>query len=208
MALVHTESTMLDLIRQRLGHLPPDPHQPLRDGALREAAVLMALTRAPDPSLVFIKRAEHLSSHGGQVAFPGGMWEPGDASLLHTALRESEEEIALPPAEVEVIASLPVQATRFNVRVTPYVGFIPEGLAFVPELGELESVFQVPLSFLADAGNLGAMEYALPDGRYQVPCYSYEGYSIWGFTLHLVADVLEKTLDLRLPLDYKPLDRP
>ena len=198
---------MLELIRQRLGPLAPDPLQPLGDGAAREAAVLIALTRAPDPELVFIKRAEHLNSHGGQVAFPGGMWEPGDASLLHTALRESEEEIALPPTEVEIIASLPVQAARFNVRVTPYVGFIPEGLAFVPEVSELESVFQVPLSFLAQVDNLGSMEYRLPDGSFEVPRYSYQGYDIWGFTLHLVADVLERTLDLRLPLEYKPLGR-
>lgn len=196
---------MLELIRNGLSHLPPEPRQPLTDGLIREAAVLIALTRAQDPSVVLIKRAEHLSSHSGQVAFPGGMWEPGDESLLHTALRESEEEIALSPRHVEVIASLPVQATRFKVRVSPYVGFIPDGLQFVPELGELDSVFQVPLSFLLDGSNACTTEFTLQDGRYEAPCYFYQGYCIWGFTLHLLVDVLSQTLGLTMPLEYRPL---
>lgn len=197
---------MLELIRNGLSHLPPEPRQPLTDGLIREAAVLIALTRAEDPCVVLIKRAEHLSSHSGQVAFPGGMWEPGDESLLHTALRESEEEIALLPRHVEIIASLPVQATRFNVRVSPYVGFIPEGLEFIPEVSELDSIFQVPLSFLLECRNAATTEFTLHDGRYEVSCYFYQGYCIWGFTLHLLVDMLSQTLGLTLPLEYRSLD--
>lgn len=206
MGLRYTENTMLELIRTGLGHWPPEPRQPLTEGLIREAAVLIALTRAADPKVVFIKRAEHLTSHGGQVAFPGGMWEPEDHSLLHTALRESEEEIALPPQEVEIVASLPVQATIFDVRVSPYVGFIPDGLRFIPERGELDAVFEVPLSYLADPANMATTEFALRDGRYRVPCYFFEGYCIWGFTLQLVADLLAETVGLSLSLDYHLLD--
>ncbi|MCK9467939.1 MAG: CoA pyrophosphatase [Porticoccaceae bacterium] len=197
---------MLDLIRTRFSQWPPVPRQPLVGWSGREAAILVPMTRASDPSLVFIKRAEHLTRHSGQVAFPGGMWEPEDLSLLHTALRESEEEIALPPKQVEVIASLPVRATRFDVRVSPYVGIIPEGLHFVPDPSELESVFQVPLSFLAEPGNLTTAEFNLPEGRYRAPCYKVGNYYIWGFTLQVVADILDNLLELRLPLHYQVLD--
>ena len=197
---------MLDLIRTRFSCWPPEPRQPVMGWRGREAAVLVPMTRAVDPSLIFIRRAAHLTSHGGQVAFPGGMWEPEDRSLLHTALRESEEEIALPPTEVEVIASLPVRTTRYDVRVSPYLGIIPAGLEFVPDRSELESVFQVPLSYLTESGNLASAEFDLPEGRCRVPCYWVGDYCIWGFTLQIVADILDHTLGLQLPLDYQLLD--
>ena len=196
---------MLDIIIEKLSHLPPEYRQPVGDDRIREAAVLIPVTRARDPSLVFIKRASHMSSHSGQVAFPGGMWEPEDDSLLHTALRESHEEIALEPEDVEVIAALPVRATRFNVRVSPYIGFIPEGLPLVPDPSEVESVFQVPLSFLANAGNLTHTEYKFDGGLHRVPCYFYQGYCIWGFTLHVLAEMLKYTSGLELALKYTPI---
>lgn len=165
----------------------------------------MALTLDAEPELVFIKRAEHLNSHSGQVAFPGGMWEAHDDSLLNTALRESEEEISLRPDNVELIACLAPRETRFKVRVTPYVGLIPSGLSFVPEPAELDAVFQVPLRFLADQGNLTSTLYEMGDTRMRVPCFFYQQYCIWGFTLHLLADFLHHVLGLTIPLDYETL---
>ncbi len=199
------QDNMLDLIRTGFSHWPAEPRQPEED-TVREAAVLMPLTRAVDPSLVFIKRAEHLSSHGGQVAFPGGMWEPGDSSLMDTALRESEEEIALPRGVVEVISTLPPRVTRYDVRVSPFLGIIPEGLEFVPDPSELESVFQVPLSYLSRVENLGTMDFDLPDGRYRVPCYWIGEHCLWGFTLQLVGELLDNSLGIQLPLDYQVLE--
>lgn len=197
---------MLEIIREKLGHLPPEHLQPARQGQL-EAAVLMALTRGRDPDVVFIKRADRLDSHrhrhGGQVAFPGGMWEPGDESLLHTALRESEEEIALPAGKVDMIATLPPRSTLFNVRVTPYVGFIPEGLSFVPEPGELDAVFQVPLSFLAEPGNLERTRFRLHGEDFDVPCFFYQGFCIWGFTLGVLSEFLDCSFGVRLDLEYR-----
>ena len=194
---------MLEVIKEKLEHLPPLPMQPELNKNFREAAVLMALSRSKDPSVVFIKRAEHVNSHSGQVAFPGGMWEPGDESLLHTALRESEEEIALPRDAVEVIAALPTRSTLFGVRVSPYVGFIPEGLEFIPERGELDAVFQVPLSFLSDTDNLTRTRFTLRGGNFDVPCFFYEGYCIWGFTLGVLAEFLEYCLEIRVDLAYR-----
>jgi 8-oxo-dGTP pyrophosphatase MutT (NUDIX family) len=194
---------LLDLIRTKLRELPAEHHQPEHRENLREAAVLLAVTRADEPSVVFIKRAEHLNSHSGQVAFPGGMWEPGDKSLLHTALRESEEEIALPPGKVDVIATLPTRSTIFGVRVIPYVGLIPAGLDFVPEPGELDAVFEVPLSYLGDPGNLTRTRFEMRGGEFDVPCYLYKGFCIWGFTLGVLAEFLDHCLDVSLDLQYR-----
>lgn len=194
------------MIRDKLRACPPHPLQPSEVGGGRVAAVLIPITRGSAPEIVFIKRAEHLNSHRGQVAFPGGMWEPGDDSLLVTALRESEEEIALPPAQVEVIASFRPRATRFKVRVCPYVGLIPAGLPLVPDLSELESLFSVPVSFLLDEGNFATTVRRLVDHRYEVPCIQYGDYCIWGFTLHLLMELLERVYGFDRPLEYRRIE--
>lgn len=188
---------LLDLIKDKLQHRHPLPVQPLGQEHLREAAVLMAITRSQDPEMVFIRRAEHLKSHQGQVAFPGGMWEVNDASLIETALRESEEEIALPRQHVELVAALEPTKTRFDVRVSPFVGFIPQGLIFVPELSELDAVFQVPMSYLLDEDNYGRKHIAVAGGIYDAPCVLYNEFCIWGFTFRVVLDFLAEALDFR-----------
>lgn len=193
---------MLDLVRERLKQFPPQEIVPGADEPIRNAAVLLALTTEADPGVIFVKRAEHVSSHSGQVAFPGGMWEPPDSSLLMTALRESEEEIALPPQQVEMLASLPPRHTRFDVRVTPYIGLVPPGLDLVPEPAELETLFQVPLSYLANPANLTTTRFSLFDGDYEVSCYLFQQYCIWGFTLGIAAEFLELVLDVRLDLQF------
>ena len=92
---------MLEALRQRL-----QAHQPLAtDHQLPRAAVLIALIDRPEPTLLLTRRASHLSQHPGQVAFPGGKAEPDDSNLLATALREAEEEVAL-PSQVSTVADL------------------------------------------------------------------------------------------------------
>ena len=176
------------------------------DNAIREAAVLMALTDAQEPDLVFIRRAEHLNNHSGQVAFPGGMWEREDADLMQTALRESEEEIGLPPAEVEIIAAMEPRLTRFSVRVSPYVGVIPEGLTFVPELSELDAIFQVPLPYFLNRANYTRSRFLTPVGTYEAPCIYYDNYCIWGFTYRLTLDMLAEVFGFDPGGDQETLD--
>lgn len=160
--------------------------------------MLIAITRTPDPEVIFIKRGEFGGSHSGQVAFPGGMWESGDRSLIHTALRESEEEIALPPSQVELIAALEPRTTRYDVRVSPFLGFIPEGLELVPELRELDAIFQVPISYLVDAGNYTRTKFSSHFGVYDAPCIYYEDYCIWGLTYGVLVEMLSRVFGLQL----------
>lgn len=158
---------MLENLRDRL-----QAHVPQRLALkMPRAAVLLPIVDRPEPTLLFTRRAAHLKQHSGQVAFPGGKWEHGDNDLLDTALREAEEEIALPPDRVQLLGRLSDVISLHGIRVTPYVGLIPADLPLVPELGELDAIFEVPLThFLEDKRT--HTDVIRVDGRdYYVPSY-------------------------------------
>ena len=118
------------------------------------ASVLVPIVAHPaGPTVLFTQRTVHLKAHSGQVSFPGGRAEPGDASPEFTALRESQEEIGLAPERVEVIARMPEYLTRTGYRVTPVVGLVAPPLALVPDSREVAEAFEVPLAFLLDPAN-------------------------------------------------------
>jgi 8-oxo-dGTP pyrophosphatase MutT (NUDIX family) len=118
------------------------------------ASVLVPLVRHPDGLRVLLtRRTAHLKAHAGQISFPGGRAEPHDPDVTATALREAEEEVGLPPAEVEVLGHLPVYTTVTNFVVTPVVGIIRPGLSLRPDPQEVDEVFEVPLAFLMSPAN-------------------------------------------------------
>lgn len=157
------------------GHLPAVPLQAQTPRALRErfakppqwqpeamlekrwihrppsdAAVLVPIVLREQPTVLLTVRASHLSSHSGQVAFPGGKRDPQDVSAEATALREAQEEIGLEPRNVEVLGRLPVYVTGSSFVVTPVVGLVHPQPRYFPNPGEVEDLFEVPLSFLLD----------------------------------------------------------
>lgn len=193
---------MLKRITEGLNAMPVDRIRPFGEQQL-EAAILIALTREPDnPKIIFTKRAEHLNSHRGQVAFPGGKWEPGDEDLLVTALRETWEEIDLPPKKVQVIAGLPVSRTRQLMGVKPYVGLIEAGLPLIANPEELDAVFEVPVAYFLDPRNLTVDYFVGPDYALNMPCFIYDDYRIWGFSLVVLTDFLNLALDAGIRLVY------
>ncbi len=125
----------------------------VRDEAdLTPAAVLVAVTDRPRPGVILTQRTETLRKHAGQVAFPGGRIDPGE-SVVEAALREAEEEVALPRAMVEVIGEVDRYRTVTGFTVTPVLGVIPPDLLLVASEAEVASVFEVPLDFLLDPAN-------------------------------------------------------
>ena len=96
----------------------------------RQAAVLIPIVRRPQPGLLLTQRSIHLRKHAGQVAFPGGAVDDTDASVIAAALREAEEEVAIPPSAVEVIGVLPPVDSVTGYQVTPVVGIIPPDLPY------------------------------------------------------------------------------
>jgi 8-oxo-dGTP pyrophosphatase MutT (NUDIX family) len=116
--------------------------------AMIPAAVLVAVVDRPEPSVILTLRPDTLRQHAGQVAFPGGRIDPGDGGPIGAALREAQEEIALPPEEVEVIGLADQYLTITGYEVTPVIGVVPPGLPLKPQPGEVAAIFEAPLDFL------------------------------------------------------------
>ena len=125
--------------------------QRLAERTLRGAAVLVPLVQHPEGlSVLLTRRTEHLNDHAGQISFPGGRTDAGDADAVATALREAQEEVGLAPAAVEVIGRLPVYTTVTAYEVTPVIGLLAPQTGLHGDAFEVAEVFEVPLSFLMD----------------------------------------------------------
>ena len=124
----------------------------LRAQAEVDAAVLIAVTDRPDPGVILTVRREHLRTHAGQVAFPGGRVDPGEDAVA-AALREAREEILLDPDAVEVIGAIESYRTVTGYVVTPVIGVIAPDLALEPHEHEVADWFEAPLDFLLDPAN-------------------------------------------------------
>lgn len=167
-----------------------------------EAAVLVPVTDHPrEPEIILTKRAEHLSSHSGEVSFPGGKWESADPSLVVTALRESEEEIGLSPEVVEVINVQPPLYSLWGIKVTPYVGIVPHDVELEANPDELHSVFRVPVRFFLEDHRTETDVYYRNDREWWAPVYHYDGYKIWGLTARILVEFLNRAWDAGIERD-------
>jgi 8-oxo-dGTP pyrophosphatase MutT (NUDIX family) len=177
-------------------------HQPLQLGAGHpEAAVLVALSdQSHGPELLLTRRARHMAIHSGEVAFPGGKHEQADKSLLHTALREAEEEVALPQSSVQYAGRLNQRMTRSNIIVTPYVGLIPPRLDLKPNLNEVDSLFYTPVEFFLDPANLHIDTVRYQGQLRHIPRFDFQQYTIWGVTAMIIVDLMNTVFDADLPL--------
>lgn len=167
---------------------------PPADGNARRAAVLVPLLLDPEGiELVYTVRKGHLNDHAGQISFPGGSLEPGDDSLLNTALREAEEEIDLSRALVEVIGELEeMYIPPSNFRVSPYVGLLPHEAEFAIDPREVEEIFTAPLLDLLSPGNFQKVIWSRDGRDYEVPVFAVKGYEVWGATAAMTAALLSR----------------
>lgn len=175
------------------GHKPVllegDSVAPYQDGPPAPAAVLVAITDRPDPGVILTQRTDTMRRHAGQVAFPGGRIDPDDADATAAALREAEEEIALPRDSVEVIGTADVYLTVTGYAVTPVIGVIAPGLDYHPNAAEVAEVFEVPLGFVLDPANQAQVS-AQWQGRmrtyYEI---NWRDRRIWGATAAMMVNL-------------------
>ncbi len=165
---------------------------PVKPGTrLRSAAVLVPLTYAMNEwHLLFTRRTDRVESHKGQVSFPGGASDEGEITPEETALREAEEEIGMRPADVKVLGRLSKLITVSSYRVTPIVGIIPFPYAFKVGSFEVERVFTIPLSWLANRNNY--WEFSLRESERSLIAYHpYDGELLWGATARMTVNFLK-----------------
>ncbi len=164
---------------------PPVTETSLRgeDRVLTPAAVLVpVVVRPTGPTVLLTQRTAHLRDHAGQVSFPGGRCEDGDASPEHTALREAEEEVGLDPDQVEILGRLPEYRTGTGFVVTPVVGFVTPPLNLKLDDFEVAEVFEPPLDFLLDKANHQRQTMEIRGQRHEFWAMPWQGYFIWGAT--------------------------
>jgi 8-oxo-dGTP pyrophosphatase MutT (NUDIX family) len=164
-------------------------------GDLTPAAVLVAVVDHGSPTIILTERPKTMRKHPGQISFPGGRIDPEDDGPVAAALREAEEEIALPRDAVEVIGAADLYRTVTGFEVTPIVGVIPPGLALDPQPGEVAAMFEAPLYYLLDPRHQ-VVRTALWQGRersyYEI---EWEGRRIWGATAAMLVN-LSRRLEL------------
>jgi len=165
------------------GDLPEE-----RAKATVDAAVLVAITNRAEPGVILTVRREHMRTHAGQIAFPGGRLDAGEDAVA-AALREAHEEILLEPEAVDVVGSIEPYRTVTGYVVTPVIGVIPPDLPLTPHEHEVADWFEAPLAFILDPANQ-VRQTALFQGRerhyYEIV---WNDRRIWGATAAMIVNL-------------------
>lgn len=192
MTLAQRLRAALDEGHRRTDLLPPaDLIDPRIQGEidLAEAAVLVAVTDRAEPGLILTERATTLRKHAGQIAFPGGRVDPGDADAIAGALREAQEEIALLPHHVEVIGTTDRYRTFTGFDIVPVIGVIPPDLPLRAQEGEVADWFELPLAYALDPVNRIRREVEFAGAMRHYYEIFWEGRRIWGITAAILANL-------------------
>lgn len=163
-----------------------------------EAAVLIPIafeTGQPQPYFLLTKRTDRVEKHKGQVAFPGGVRDPEDESLIDTALRETFEEVGIYRDQIEVVGTLPPLWTRTGFLVTPVIGIIKDdvkNLTFKTSVEEIDELFWVDYATLSDPKVYTSEPFVIGDRTYPIHSFAVSPHRIWGVTGSIVRNFIER----------------
>lgn len=160
---------------------------------LRPAAVLVPLRQMETGlKVILTKRSSRLKHHPGQIAFPGGKLDEGDNGPVAAALRESHEEIGLPERSVEVLGTLPAHETVTGFTVTPVLGSVRGAFDPVPEIGEVDEVFEVPFDHVLNRASFSVQSRFWRGQRRYYYTVPYGPYYIWGATARILRALADR----------------
>ena len=182
----------LDGVRLLRGDWDVDDGSGRSEHALTPAAVLIPVIAREEPTVLLTRRTETLRKHAGQVAFPGGRIDPDDDGPIAAALREAHEEVALPPAQVEVIGAIDAYETGTGYRIVPVVGVVPPDLPLVPAEVEVAAVFEVPLNYLLDPDNHQVHKTEWQGRQRSYYVIEWETHRIWGVTAGIIVNLAKR----------------
>ena len=187
--------TLADRLRAKLaeteGHAVPYVNDMRAEviGQGTKAAVLIAITDREEPGIILTQRPETMRRHPGQVAFPGGRIDPQDADAIDAALREAEEEIALPRAHAQIVGTLHPYRTVTGFDIVPVLSVVPPDLPLVPQEAEVAAVFEVPLGFLLDAASWTEQNVMFEGSERRYLESLWGERRIWGATAAMLANL-------------------
>jgi 8-oxo-dGTP pyrophosphatase MutT (NUDIX family) len=165
---------------------------------LRPAAVLVPISETPrGDHITLIERAAKLPTHGGEIAFPGGSVEPSDKDALAAALRETQEEIGVDPANVQIIGQLDQVSVAARYLVTPFIGIVSPSFSARPNELEVKSVMSIPVSALLNPKCCRAELVDAAGKPRAIYHFHYEGLDIWGATARILKQLLEVAYGFR-----------
>jgi 8-oxo-dGTP pyrophosphatase MutT (NUDIX family) len=177
-------------IAQRLRKSPPELDLA---GRLRPAAVLAPIVERAEPTLMLTRRTEHLSSHAGQICFPGGRVHAADEDLVATALREMEEEVGIGREAIAIAGFLDAYETlNTGYLILPVVGFLAPDRSLAINENEVAEVFEAPLSYLLDPMNHARKRVERGGVMREFYAIDYGRYTIWGATAAMIVDLSER----------------
>ena len=195
-APVEAARLSVDWLRRHFAAPPPWQPEALDESVVRRpvmiaASVLIPLVVRPEGlTMLLTRRTDHLTTHAGQISFPGGRAEAYDHSPVDTALREAQEEIGLARRHVEIIGQLPDYLTGTGYHVTPVVGLLTPPFALAADAGEVAEIFEVPLAHLMNGAHHQRLSIDLPaGGRRSFYAMPYGRYFIWGATAGMLRNL-------------------
>ena len=188
---------MIDSIKQKLEKL-----NPIKPTSLKKAGVFIGILYHDEfienPEVIFTQRSAKVSTHSGEVSFPGGKWEEGDKGLYETSLRESNEEINLNINDVTYLGSLNYLISKHKIEVNPYIGLVTKKQNFIDN-DEIAHTFTVPLDFLIN--NAREHNIERKNTNVIVPSWVYNDQTIWGLTALITADFINTCFDKVIKAD-------
>ena len=168
-----------------------------------QASVLIAILNfgkyIESPELIYTQRSSHLSTHSGEVSFPGGKADKIDLNLFGTALRESNEEISLNSKDVTELGKLNYLISRHKIEVNPFIATVDRPQVLTPN-EEIQEIFTVPLDFLLDPGNIQREVIERQGGVWQVPSWNIKNQKIWGLTAMITVNFLNVCFDANIEI--------
>ena len=168
-----------------------------------QASVLIAILNfgkyIESPELIYTQRSSHLSTHSGEVSFPGGKADEIDLNLFGTALRESNEEISLNIKDVTELGKLNYLISRHKIEVNPFIATVDRPQVLTPN-EEIQEIFTVPLDFLLDPANIQREVIERQGGVWQVPSWNIKNQKIWGLTAMITVNFLNVCFDANIEI--------
>ncbi len=167
-------------------------HWPVPVSPKKSAILILLYPCQDEPMTLLIRRPEYDGVHSGQISFPGGKMEEGDADLTATALRESQEEVDIDPANVRILGELtPLFVPPSGYLIHPVIASMDERAPFRPDPAEVAGILEIPLKKFFMPGTLREKTVSVKDWSSSVPCYFVDQQVVWGATAMILSEFLE-----------------